>query len=245
MIINVDDINFKLIGENVINSIFSLDEYNIDISADTIQELCDTYGTDDISYLSESSSASLSKFGLGGTANGKINKAGKDIVNVLKTDGANKESKKKIHTIISELFEELAHDIGTVRKFEDGKIKEFGLDGYSDSEAKPYTFANGDEMLSTLKEGIDLYNPEDELFVFLYNDAGSICSYRIDPKEAAELAKLAAEPEGECWSGFLGIGGSIFDDPHYENYNPKLPNNIDFCREHYRGSWFDTSIFKG
>ena len=126
-----------------------------------------------------------------------------------------------------------------------GKIKEFGLDGYSDSEAKPYTFANGDEMLSTLKEGIDLYNPEDELFVFLYNDAGSICSYRIDPKEAAELAKLAAEPEGECWSGFLGIGGSIFDDPHYENYNPKLPNNIDFCREHYRGSWFDTSIFKG
>ena len=86
-----------------------------------------------------------------------------------------------------------------------------------------HTFKSGSEMYGTIMSS-DLYCEEKELYVFLYNDAGAVCSYRITKEEANALRKKASEA-GEYWGAFLGIGGEIYDDP------------MLFCNANYKGCW--------
>lgn len=85
------------------------------------------------------------------------------------------------------------------------------------------TFANGQEMYDCLQHG-DLYNEEQEMYVFLYNEDGAVCSYSISPEDAAVLEKKAYEAN-EYWGAFLGVGGYIHDDP------------LSFCADSYKGVW--------
>ena len=99
-----------------------------------------------------------------------------------------------------------------------------------------YEFKNGNEMLSTIKNGNDLYNPNTNTYVFLYNEAGSIAAYDwIDNNFASDLAR-----EQEMWSGQLGPGGYIYDDPSYEDYDEMAMDNLDWCNNNYEGTWIDT-----
>lgn len=100
------------------------------------------------------------------------------------------------------------------------------------------TFHSGQEMLDYLKSGKDLYNPTEELFVFLYNEAGSIAVYHIDRDEALRLSGLSMEHNGEYWGAFLGVGGKIYDDPSHELYTEKQQSNLDFCNSAFVGEWF-------
>ena len=94
-------------------------------------------------------------------------------------------------------------------------------------------FSSGEEMLSVLQHA-DLYSPELEMYVFLYNEAGAICHYDIDEEEAQELDAKAKEL-GEYWSSFLGPGGHIWDDPLDENFPPAEGcSNLDLCEEYYK-----------
>ena len=94
-------------------------------------------------------------------------------------------------------------------------------------------------MLNVLKDGIELYNPSKELYVFTYNDCGSVCVYNIDIDEALKL-KNDTELMNEYWGACLGVGGSIYDDPMYEWFEDGETSNRDFCQQTYEGVWYDT-----
>lgn len=98
------------------------------------------------------------------------------------------------------------------------------------------TFSSGKEMLEVIKSGTDLYNPEKELYVFCYNIVGSIVVYRVTNEDAEKLKK-----EDEYWGAYLGIGGSIYDDPDYEDYEDDDYNNLDWCNDNYDGEWEDVT----
>jgi len=106
-----------------------------------------------------------------------------------------------------------------------------------------FKFASGQEMLDALHD-VDLYSPSQELYVFLYNEAGAICYYYISLEEAKEL-QAQAKKMGEYWSALLGTGGHICDDPNDED-NPPNPgcSNIDFCEDNYMHDWIDTEDVK-
>lgn len=100
------------------------------------------------------------------------------------------------------------------------------------------TFHTGQEMLDYLKSGKDLYNPTEELFAFLYNEAGSIAVYHINRNEAIRLSGLSMEHNGEYWGAFLSTGGEIYDDPSHELYTENQQSNLDFCNSVFEGEWF-------
>lgn len=103
-------------------------------------------------------------------------------------------------------------------------------------------FKNPNEMLETLKNGTDLYNPVTMHYVFGYNEAGSIAVYFVTTDEAEELKKKS-DDTGEYWGAFLGAGGSIYDDESYEGRrNPLELTNIDYCESVYADeNWIDVT----
>lgn len=102
-------------------------------------------------------------------------------------------------------------------------------------------FNNGKEMLHEIVGNLtDLYSPEKETYVFLYNDCDSICLYSIDEDEAVRLATEAGNSDEEYWSAFLGWGGEIIDDPSYEDYREGSETPLEWCEAMYDGEWIDT-----
>lgn len=101
-----------------------------------------------------------------------------------------------------------------------------------------YEFSSPREMLEEIQAGTDLFCPDECLYVFLYSDDGAICSYRIGYWDALKLQDMAEEFD-DYWGAFLGTGGSIYDDPSHDGFNPKYASNMDFCEEYYRCEWID------
>ena len=98
----------------------------------------------------------------------------------------------------------------------------------------------GKEMLERIQNVTDLYNPEDGLYVFCYNDDGAICVYdKIDVKRAEEIARNAKEA-GEHWSQFLGFGGDVYEE---DGENGKYQTNLEWCIEHCTSKWIDTDKY--
>lgn len=93
-------------------------------------------------------------------------------------------------------------------------------------------FTTAQEMLEFIQDGNDLWSQSAETYVFVYNGAGSICIYSINKEKAKQLASDAKKYD-EYWSAFLGIGGSIYDDPSYEDYTEDQMSNLDLCEELY------------
>lgn len=94
-------------------------------------------------------------------------------------------------------------------------------------------FESAKEMYEVLSKGKDLYNPNLEKYVFLYNTDGALCVYDIDMEHAKKLEEMAAS-EKESWSAFLGIGGRILDDEKYDRNlenDDYLAPSYDFCEE--------------
>ena len=101
-------------------------------------------------------------------------------------------------------------------------------------------FNSAREMLDYIQEGNDLYNPNDESYVFLYNGYGSIAEYGISKEHAKELAKQAKEND-EYWGAFLGPHGYIFDDPSCDFFEEGDTSNLDWCEDHYQlEGWMNT-----
>lgn len=107
-------------------------------------------------------------------------------------------------------------------------------------------FNSAEEMLDYIKDNNechDLYSKKSEIYVFLYNDAGSIATYHITEKDAMELSDLANKND-DYWGAFLGPGGEIWDDPSYENYSEGETTNLDRCEELLEfDDWVDTRDF--
>lgn len=112
-------------------------------------------------------------------------------------------------------------------------------------------FKNGKEMYEYLVNNGDLYSKSLETYVFNYNDANALCIYSIDETMAVTLVQEARRRE-EKWSGLLGAGGEILDEPKYDTFRYSdneaertlyLQPSIDFCNDHYQEEWIDTDMF--
>lgn len=97
-------------------------------------------------------------------------------------------------------------------------------------------FNTAQEMLDYIQddnECHDLYSEKAEIYVFLYNNAGSIATYDIDKVEAKKLAKKVKYDKygEEYWGAFLGPGGKIWDDVSHECYQEGSVSNLEMCEE--------------
>lgn len=73
-------------------------------------------------------------------------------------------------------------------------------------------FKTARQMFDYINDGYELYSPKAEIYVFNYNEAGSICTYDISKNEAYIIADDAKNNLGVTnWSACLGMGGSIYD----------------------------------
>ena len=106
-------------------------------------------------------------------------------------------------------------------------------------------FNNGKEMLDYLYSGLDLYSPSEELYIFEYNDCGSIAYYSIDNETADKLRKT-----NEYWGASLGPGGWIVDSKRYYEENPEeyvegRECAEDFCNSYYMlDDWEEADYIK-
>lgn len=92
-------------------------------------------------------------------------------------------------------------------------------------------FATAEQMLEFINDGNDLYSPKAEIYVFGYNDAGSIATYGISEEEAKRLSNRVKSGDEDYWSAFLGVGGEIWDDPSHECYKEGQVSNLDRCSQ--------------
>lgn len=102
---------------------------NIELSSISIQRICEESKKYHLSisesYLLEASSpkpSDLEKIGIKG-ASSKLNKATDDIVSLIKKNGANSETKKKIHNIVSDLFQQLSDNVDKLVIASNPKLK--------------------------------------------------------------------------------------------------------------------------
>ena len=101
-------------------------------------------------------------------------------------------------------------------------------------------FESAKDMYDRLIDGLDIYSPTKELFIFLYNAEGAIAHYDIDRKEAERLVKDSMET-GESWSGILGRGGYIIDT---FNNGKDISPIIDYLENLYEEVWVTTDDYK-
>jgi hypothetical protein len=113
-------------------------------------------------------------------------------------------------------------------------------------------FNSGLEMYNYICKGNDLYSKSLGIYVFVYNDAGALCTYNLRAEELAEAVEKAKE-HNEYWSAFLGWHGSaILDEYEYDDDEHRysedwelnklyLKPSLDFCDETYMADdWADT-----
>ena len=106
---------------------------------------------------------------------------------------------------------------------------------------KHIVFNSPEEMLDYICSDFDIYNLEIGDYIFRYNEPGSICVYNFNLEEAEEIEKEANELH-EYWGGFIGGGGSIYDDPSHELYSEDCRSNLDYCKEVFNvGAWVDVT----
>lgn len=113
-------------------------------------------------------------------------------------------------------------------------------------------FNSGKEMYELITSGVDLYNKNDGVYVFLYNDADALCCYYLDEDEAKSIAS-DANNANEYWGAFLGVGGYILDDTDYDCFRYSnnederylyLSPSFEFCNEYYNhNGWMTTKEF--
>lgn len=91
-------------------------------------------------------------------------------------------------------------------------------------------FQTAEQMLEYITKGNDLYSRQAEIYIFNYNEAGSVCAYNIDQEEAKQLAELVNNSDENYWGAFIGVGGQIWDDPTHACYEDGQMTNLDCCK---------------
>ena len=92
-------------------------------------------------------------------------------------------------------------------------------------------FETAEQMLEFINDGNDLYSPKAEIYVFGYNEAGSIATYDITEEEAMKLQNRVKSGDEDYWSAFLGVGGEIWDDPSHELFKKGQVSNLEKCSQ--------------
>ena len=87
-------------------------------------------------------------------------------------------------------------------------------------------FNTAQELLDYINNGFDVYSPSLEVYAFLYNDKGSICTYHISNEYAEELKQ-----KEEYWGAYLGWYGSCLYDSEEYIIEHEGKENIIYARE--------------
>lgn len=90
-------------------------------------------------------------------------------------------------------------------------------------------FQSAEQMLKYITDVGDLYSEKAEIYIFNYNEAGSVCTYNIDREQAAQLSNEVNNSKENYWAAFLGVGGQIWDDPTSDYYEDGCATNLDCC----------------
>ena len=102
------------------------------------------------------------------------------------------------------------------------------------------TFNSAQEMLDCILDGNDLYNPNIESFVCIYNGYGSIVEFAISKRYAKTLAKESKGTD-EGWYALLTPHGYIYDDPSCDFFEDGDTTNLQWCEDHYNiDGWINT-----
>lgn len=99
------------------------------------------------------------------------------------------------------------------------------------------TFTSWEDMYRHITTFGELYNAEQGIYIFEYNNAGALCVYdNISTEQARELAALSKK-DGELWAAFLGAGGTILDDSdlyekrdHQDIREKYLQPSYEYCQ---------------
>ena len=103
-------------------------------------------------------------------------------------------------------------------------------------------FSSPEQMLNTVLNDVDLYNKITGDYVFHYNNAGAIAVYNLTSEEADKLDSQSAE-SNEYWGAFLGVGGTIWDEPKRASENEQ-ECNLDYCKSVFNlDGWVDVSAY--
>ncbi len=97
-------------------------------------------------------------------------------------------------------------------------------------------FEDTAEMYDYISEGNDIYSPTAEMYIFSYNDGGSIAYYTIDEKRAKELAQFSEE-NNEYWAAALGPSGHIIDA------EDDTTNIVMFLADFIHNDWYNTKDY--
>lgn len=106
---------FNIVNEAFSNEISSFNENDFYLSAKDVQRICNNLNSNRSlleDYIIEVAApkSDFSKLGIKNSSQ-MINKASKEIANTIKKNGATPETKKQIHNIVSDLFQEFADNI--------------------------------------------------------------------------------------------------------------------------------------
>ena len=98
------------------------------------------------------------------------------------------------------------------------------------------TFDNAKEMLDFINDDHDLYCEETNTYVASYNVYGGIATYYLSAEDLMKCEKYREET-GDYWLGYLGPGGTIYDDISYRKSEDGQMSNLDFCKQNYKKLW--------
>lgn len=88
-------------------------------------------------------------------------------------------------------------------------------------------FDSAEQMLNTITNGIDLWNPNLKKYVFVYDENDSLCVYELDE----ELINKLTQSSNEYWSSYLEGDGDVISHE----------NALSFCEKNFSiEEWFDT-----
>lgn len=107
-------------------------------------------------------------------------------------------------------------------------------------------FYSGEEFYHALLSGDELYCPELEALVFLYDNSGAIAHCNVSEDEAAALAKDSTRFH-KPWSELTENPITIYEDKKSDCYNERDVSNDEFCEEYFLFDWYSTDgyITKG
>lgn len=124
---------------------------------------------------------------------------------------------------------------------------------WSRSNMEYKKFKNGLDMYNYIASGNDLYSKSLSTYVFVYNDAGALCVYALDPEDVTKLIVDSKEYD-EYWGAFLGWrGSSVLDEGCYDDQEHRysddwemrklyLEPSLEFCENnYYADDWLLTS----
>lgn len=113
-------------------------------------------------------------------------------------------------------------------EFLESKNRESYIYSFMHTDMYGEEYKYGYRMLSTLKEGCDLYSPSLEKYIFVCNKFGSVAIHEISKEDIYTIMQEAIQNNCPIYS-LLGKSKEIYEDVDSPKYNEDFYSNKDIC----------------